>query len=244
MSSPFLRRVNESLKEAIADEISRLTDPGLGMITITGVDTAPDLRSARVYYSVLGDDEQFASRPSRPWQRANAHVRSAIGKRVRLKYLPELRFEQDTALEQGMRIERLLTETPRARGVRVTTEAMDLAVRALRDAESFVVSGHIGPDGDALGSALAFAHAARLAGKQAVVAFGGTFVMPDAYAYLDTTPLVDRSEVSLRLPRRWWCSTSAWRHVSASWPISQPRQACSSWWITTPIPMRDWATSR
>ena len=43
MTSPFLRRVNESLKEAIADEVFRLTDPGLGFLTITGVDTAPDL---------------------------------------------------------------------------------------------------------------------------------------------------------------------------------------------------------
>lgn len=109
MSSPFLRRVNESLKAAIADEISRLADPGLGMITITGVDTAPDLRSAKIYFSVLGDDAQFAE-SEKALARANAHVRSAIGKRVRLKYTPELRFEQDTALEQGMRIERLLTE--------------------------------------------------------------------------------------------------------------------------------------
>jgi phosphoesterase RecJ-like protein len=72
---------------------------------------------------------------------------------------------------------------------------MDRAVAALSSAESFVVSGHIGPDGDALGSALAFAHAARLAGKEAVVAFGGEFVMPPSYSFLDTSPLVDLSEV-------------------------------------------------
>jgi phosphoesterase RecJ-like protein len=77
----------------------------------------------------------------------------------------------------------------------VTTEAMDRAVAVIGSAESFVVSGHIGPDGDALGSALAFAHAACLAGKQAVVAFGGDFAMPESYSYLDTTPLVALSEV-------------------------------------------------
>jgi len=109
MTSPFLRRVNVSLKEAIADEVSRLADPGLGMVTITAVDTAPDLRNARVYYSVLGDEAQFAE-TVKALERAKPHVRSEVGKRVRLKYLPELRFEQDTALEQGMRIERLLTE--------------------------------------------------------------------------------------------------------------------------------------
>jgi ribosome-binding factor A len=50
-----MRRVNELLRESIAEEIARLKDPGLGFVTITGIDTAPDLRSARVYYSVLGD---------------------------------------------------------------------------------------------------------------------------------------------------------------------------------------------
>ncbi|MCB2224956.1 MAG: 30S ribosome-binding factor RbfA [Actinobacteria bacterium] len=109
MTSPFLRRVNESLKEVIADEVSRLTDPGLGFVTITAVDTAPDLRSARVYYSVLGDEEQ-ESETAKALGRAGAHIRSAVGRRVRLKYLPELRFEQDPSIGQGMRIERLLSE--------------------------------------------------------------------------------------------------------------------------------------
>ena len=109
MTSPFLRRVNESLKEAIADEIGRLTDPGLGFLTITGVDTVPDLRSARVYYSVLGDDAE-SEQTAAALERARSHIRSEVGKRVRLKYLPDLRFERDEAIEQGLRIERLLTE--------------------------------------------------------------------------------------------------------------------------------------
>jgi ribosome-binding factor A len=107
MTSPFLRRVNESLKEAIADEISRLTDPGLGFLTITGVDTAPDLRSARVYYSVLGEGDE-AEQTAAALERARPHIRREVGKRVRLKYLPDLLFEQDVAIEQGLRIERLL----------------------------------------------------------------------------------------------------------------------------------------
>jgi ribosome-binding factor A len=109
MSSPFLRRVNESLKEAIADEVGRLTDPGLGFLTITGVDTAPDLRSARVFYSVIGD-KQEAEQTAEALERARGHLRSEVGKRVRIKYLPDLRFERDEAIRQGMRIERLLSE--------------------------------------------------------------------------------------------------------------------------------------
>lgn len=102
-----MRRVNEMLREAIAEEVGRLKDPGLGFITITGVDTAPDLRSARVYYSVLGDEDQHA-RTREALERASAHVRTEVGRRVRLKYLPELRFEADSAIEEGMKIEALL----------------------------------------------------------------------------------------------------------------------------------------
>jgi ribosome-binding factor A len=102
-----MRRVNELLRESIAEEVGRLKDPGLGFVTITGVDTAPDLRSAKVYYSVLGDEEQHVA-TRKALERASAHVRSEVGKRVRLKYLPELRFEVDSAIEQGMKIEALL----------------------------------------------------------------------------------------------------------------------------------------
>jgi len=77
----------------------------------------------------------------------------------------------------------------------VTADAMRLAVALVNGAQSFVVSGHIGPAGDALGSALAFAHAARAAGKQAVVAFGGPFVLPDSYSFLDTTPIVEAADL-------------------------------------------------
>jgi len=106
---PRMRRVNELLRELIAAEVTRLKDPGLGFLTITGVDTAPDLRSARVYYSVLGDaDQQEATRAA--LQRAAPHVRAEVAGQVRLKYVPELRFEPDEAIERGMRMEQLLRD--------------------------------------------------------------------------------------------------------------------------------------
>jgi len=102
-----MRRVNELLREVIAEEVERLKDPGLGFVTITGVDTAPDLRSARVYYSVLGDEEQHRDTEA-ALHRASSRLRAVVGRQVRLKYLPELRFETDSAIEQGMRIEEIL----------------------------------------------------------------------------------------------------------------------------------------
>jgi ribosome-binding factor A len=101
--------VNERLREVIAGEIERLKDPGLGFVTITGVDTAPDLRSARVYYSVLGDEAQHEATEA-ALRRASKRVRAVVGRRVRIKYVPELRFEPDAAIEHGMRIEQILRD--------------------------------------------------------------------------------------------------------------------------------------
>jgi len=76
----------------------------------------------------------------------------------------------------------------------VTIEAMQEAVSVLAGAETIAVSCHVGPDGDALGSALAFAHAARKAGKQAVASFGGPPEVPETYRFLDLEPLVPAAE--------------------------------------------------
>lgn len=103
----WMRRVNESLREVIADEVSRLKDPGLGFVTITGVDTAPDLRAARVFYSVLGDEAQHEATAA-ALRRAKPRIRGAVGDRVRLKYLPDLVFEFDETIDRGFRMEELL----------------------------------------------------------------------------------------------------------------------------------------
>lgn len=112
---PRMRRVNETLREIIADELERLKDPGLGFVTITGVDTAPDLRTAKVYYSVLGDEAQHVATAG-ALGRASKRLRAVVGRSVRLKYVPELRFEIDTGIEHGMRIEEILRGLREERG--------------------------------------------------------------------------------------------------------------------------------
>jgi len=102
-----MRRVNELLREVIADEVALLKDPGLGFVTITSVDTSPDLRTARVYYSVLGDAAQRESTAA-ALGRASSRIRAATGDQVRLKYLPTIEFEFDEAIDRGMRMEELL----------------------------------------------------------------------------------------------------------------------------------------
>lgn len=102
-----MRRVNELLREVVADEVARLKDPGLGFVTVTSVDTSPDLRTARVYYSVLGDAAQRESTAA-ALGRASSRIRAATGDQVRLKYLPKIEFEFDEAIDRGMRMEELL----------------------------------------------------------------------------------------------------------------------------------------
>jgi ribosome-binding factor A len=104
-----MSRVNETLREVIADEVTRLEDPRVGFVTITGVDTAPDLRNARVYYSVLGPDEDHTETQD-GLDHAAPHIQEAVGRQVRLKYLPRLRFVVDESVERGMRIEAILRD--------------------------------------------------------------------------------------------------------------------------------------
>lgn len=108
-TSPRMRRVNAILLEIIAEEVAGLKDPRLGFVTITGVDTAPDLRNAIVYFSVLGTEEERSS-TIKALDSAASHVRSEVGRRVRLKYLPKLDFRVDASIEHGTYMSGLLRE--------------------------------------------------------------------------------------------------------------------------------------
>jgi ribosome-binding factor A len=104
---PRTARVNEVVRETLADEVERLSDPQLGFVTLTGVEVSPDLRHATVFYSVLGAEEQHAATRD-ALRRAGPHLRAVLGRQVRLKYLPELVFREDPAIAQGQRVEEII----------------------------------------------------------------------------------------------------------------------------------------
>lgn len=104
---PRMRRVNEILRETIADECADLKDPRIGFLTITEVDTAPDLRRATVFYSVLGDEAEHKS-TAEALASAAPRIRTAVGAQIRMKYLPELKFEVDPSIEYGLKISSIL----------------------------------------------------------------------------------------------------------------------------------------
>jgi tRNA pseudouridine55 synthase len=105
---PRKRRVDELLKQEIAAVLStELKDPRMGFATVMAVKSAPDLRTARVYVSVLGNEEEKQAALA-VLCGAAGFVRARVGSAVTLKYVPELRFEIDRTLEVAARIETIL----------------------------------------------------------------------------------------------------------------------------------------
>jgi ribosome-binding factor A len=108
---PRTARVNEVVHETIAEELERLSDPRLELVTVTGVEVSPDLRHATVYYSDRTDAVHEQTRAA--LRSAASHLRAELGRQVRLKYVPELTFRADPAIEQGERIEEIIRELHR-----------------------------------------------------------------------------------------------------------------------------------
>jgi ribosome-binding factor A len=105
---PRSARVNEILREVLADALERLEDidERLGLLTITAVKCDPDLRHAVVFLSSLTDDAEAALSTAR------VRLQAAISAEVRLKRTPLLRFEADPAVAEGQRIEDILSQLP------------------------------------------------------------------------------------------------------------------------------------
>lgn len=104
---PRMARVNELCREIVADELERLDDDRLELVTITHVGVDPDLRHATVEFSRLGEEEGVAAAAlaeHRP------RLQAAIGRQARLKRTPELSFRVDEVIRSGARIEQLLRD--------------------------------------------------------------------------------------------------------------------------------------
>jgi ribosome-binding factor A len=101
-------RVGSLLQATLSELLLRdIKDPRVGMVTITGVDLSPDLKHARVFVSILGDAET-QQRMLAGLASARPYLQSQAGKRLKLRFTPELRFEVDPSIATGDRIDRLL----------------------------------------------------------------------------------------------------------------------------------------
>jgi ribosome-binding factor A len=102
-------RVAEEFREILAEEIPRLKDPRVGFVTVTHVEVSADLRKATVFYTVLGQDRD-QRRTRAGLESARVHLRAVLGHQVRMKFTPELEFQEDLGLAQVERVHQLLKE--------------------------------------------------------------------------------------------------------------------------------------
>src|SRR5436309_15879480 len=104
-----MRRVNESVRQVLCEAVGQLKDPRIGFVTVTGVETSPDLRHARVYVSVLGA-ERKRQRALEGLQAAHSVLQARLARELRLKRTPQLAFEYDPSVERGVRMTKLIDE--------------------------------------------------------------------------------------------------------------------------------------
>jgi ribosome-binding factor A len=104
-----MRRVNEALREVLSEGIVSLKDPRIGFVTVTGVDTSPDLHHATVYVSVLGSEKKREATIA-GLQSSHGVLQSRVNRELRLKRTPQLTFQYDPTVERGVRLSRLIDE--------------------------------------------------------------------------------------------------------------------------------------
>ena len=109
MTGDRMRRVNEAIREVLSDALggSDLKDPRIGFVTVTDVKTSPDLRHARVYVTVLGDERQ-REQSLAGLQSAHGVLQRRVNAELRMKRTPTLEFHYDDTTDRAMRMERLL----------------------------------------------------------------------------------------------------------------------------------------
>jgi ribosome-binding factor A len=110
MQGKRLDRVNQLIKEEISTLLQReLKDPRLGFVTVTEVETSKDLRTAKVFVSVLGDERQWAGSLA-ALESARGFVRNWLRQHLDLRVTPELDFRADRSMEHAARIQALLRD--------------------------------------------------------------------------------------------------------------------------------------
>jgi ribosome-binding factor A len=105
-----MRRVDEAIREVLSDAVvSDLKDPRIGFVTVTDVKTTPDLRRARVYVTVLGD-QSARDAALAGLQSAHGILQRRVNAELRMKHTPTLEFAYDDTTDRALRLERLIAE--------------------------------------------------------------------------------------------------------------------------------------
>ena len=170
MSDVRVRKLQEFIKQEVSGMLMRgLKDPRIGFVTVTEVEVTGDLRQATIYVSLFGKDEEKKA-SLQALRHAAGHIRSELGKVLHLRYTPEIFFDADTSLDYSMHIESLLMINKKA------------LKTALDKVQNIILTVHVHPDGDALGSLLAFYEALTAQGK--IVTMVVDDIIPEKYNFL------------------------------------------------------------
>ena len=178
-----MRRVNEAVKQVLSEAIPSLKDPRIGFVTVTTVETTTDLDHAKVWVSVFGGENQ-RKKTLEALDGAAGVLQGRIGKELGLRRTPRLEFVYDRAVEQGVRMTRLIDQLAPPTETTMPSSDIDAVVEALRAGDRFVVTSHDNPDGDALGSLLATHLALVSLGKDSVMVLGGEQPLPVEFGFL------------------------------------------------------------
>ncbi len=168
MGSVRIGRVNDEMLRVLSELIRTVRDPRVsGLVSIVRVETAPDLGSARVYVSVLGDEAKERD-CIRGLVSASGYLRREAAKRLRLRHTPELTFIADNSIVTGTHIMELIENVTREDDKKRTLDVSGVA-EFLKTRDDILILTHKSPDGDAAGSAAALAIVLRATGKNAYV---------------------------------------------------------------------------
>lgn len=168
MGSVRIGRVNDELMRVLAELLRTVRDPRVsGLVSIVRVETAPDLGSARVFISVLGDEENRRD-CMRGLRAASGYLRREAAKKLRLRYTPELTFIHDDSIVSGTHIMELIDNVSR-RDKEKKALSVEGVADFLRTRDNILILTHKSPDGDTAGSAAALCLALRAQGKVAYV---------------------------------------------------------------------------
>ncbi|MBI5199611.1 MAG: 30S ribosome-binding factor RbfA [Nitrospirae bacterium] len=117
-------RVGDLMREEIADILMhKIKDPRIGFVTVTGVDLSDDLRHAKVFLSIYKDEEKETT--LKAIEVAKGFIRRELGKRISLRFLPELMFRLDKSIEYGNKIDRILKEISNSKRLEETEKVDD-----------------------------------------------------------------------------------------------------------------------
>lgn len=110
MNKTRTNRIGEEIKKELSILLQRgLKDPRIGFVTVTGVEVTTDLQLAKVYISIFGSPEQKEA-SLQGLQKAKGFLRTEIGKRIKLRHVPDLQFKMDASIDYGNKIDNLLRE--------------------------------------------------------------------------------------------------------------------------------------